>query len=419
MSINSSADRQLGGRLAWMIWFVVTLFVIYKFTTQTGYAVINASVADSLSLSLAQVGLLGSVYTFAFAAMTVPTGALLDRYGARITLTAAAGLIALGALLFGFANSWAMVVTGQFLMGVGGAFGFPGGGYVIRHWFPLAQFGIIFGLFEAAVCVNTAFLQGTIGYLIVDFDWRTIMFFGAIIGLILMTVMPLLLRDPDEVLKQSTVSSVSFWRGFYLALKEVAVNKTMWIASISGGMAWGIQIAVAVLWGMKILIARGFDETTASTINATIWVGFAAGAPLVAVFFNTVKSYKIPAYTFTVGLLLAILTLLFSPSLPIWAAFALFFITGVFATASLIAFTITTEICRDVVAGTALAFVNMVMFAVAGFMISIPAKMLDNVELTVDALKIGLLALPGSLLLALVMLLFLREVHGTGATQSD
>ncbi len=51
-------------------------------------------------------------------------------------------------------------------------------------------------------------------------------------------------------------------------------------------------------------------------------------------------------------------------------------------------------------------------------MISIPAKMLDNVELTVDALKYGLLALPGSLLLGLVMLLFLREVHGTGATQS-
>ncbi len=415
--MNAPTSRQLGGASAWIIWCLVTLFEIYKLTTQTAYAVINASVAESLSLSLARIGFLGSVYAFAFALVTIPTGALLDRFGARVTLSAAAAIVAIGALVFSMADSWAMVVTGQILMGVGGAFAFPGAGYLIRHWFPVALFGIMFGLFEAAASVTTAFMQGSMGFLILRFDWRTIVLFGAVAGVILTVALPLVIRDPQEVLSRSDVSTASFWKGFVLALKEVIGNRTLLAASVYGGLAWSVGISIAVLWGIKILTVRGFDETTASTINASIWLGFAAGSPLVAVFANTLKSYKRTSYTFMTGLLLLVLWLLYAPDLSIRAAYVTFILTGFFAAVSLVPFMMTAEICRDVVTGTAMAFVNMIMFLLSGFMMSVPARLLTDVELNLSALQDGLMILPGGLLLGIVFLYFLREPYGSAVRQ--
>ena len=179
----------------------------------------------------------------------------------------------------------------------------------------------------------------------------------------------------------------------------------------------GRSLSIAVLWGIKILTVRGFDETTASTINATIWLGFAAGAPLVALLANTVKSYKFTSYAFMIGLLLVVLLLLYAPGLPLWAAYTVFIVAGFFAAVSLIPFMITAEVCRDVVTGTAMAFVNMIMFLLSGIMMSVPARLLTNVELNLSALQDGLRILPGGLLLGLVILYFLREPYGSAARQ--
>ncbi len=140
MKVNHS--RKLGGRLAWAIWLLATLFSIYKFVSQTSYASLNAGIARAFVLDLGQIGELGALYTYAFAVMTIPSGALLDRYGARKILTVAAGIVALGAFIFSTAATWTALVLGQILMGLGGAFGFPGAGYFTRHWFPNTHFGV-------------------------------------------------------------------------------------------------------------------------------------------------------------------------------------------------------------------------------------------------------------------------------------
>ena len=75
---HQSKAPTLGGVQAWVNWSVSVLFVVLVFTLQTGYAITNVSVAKDLSLSMAQVGFIGTIYTFVFAITQLVSGSILE-----------------------------------------------------------------------------------------------------------------------------------------------------------------------------------------------------------------------------------------------------------------------------------------------------------------------------------------------------
>jgi len=399
--------------LAWILWFLVTIFLIYKFVVQVSYASVNAYIANEMSFDLAQIGLLGSTYSFAFGAMSVFSGALIDRFGNHRVLTSAAGMIALGAIVFSRGEGWYTLVLGQILMGLGGSFVVPGAGYIIRHWFPIAQFGLMFGLVQSVASCATTFVQSGIGYLLLSFDWREVMIFAGLIGAVLTITMAIVLRDPAHMAETTSKQTSALWAALYAAVREVCVNRQVWIAAISGAMVFGVMLSIGVLWGPKLLLARGFDETTANTVNATIWFGFGLGAPLAALLVNRMRSFRKPFTLGVLALLPLLLVLLFVPNLSTITAYLLFLLIGLFTSSLMISFTVTTQICRDAVAGTALAIVNMIMFVTSGLMISIPARLMSDADITLDNLASGLWLLPACLIIALGFISLMKESFGT------
>src|ERR1041384_7797745 len=78
-SSGSSTDKNLGSPMAWWVWALAVTFVVYLFSFQTGYAIVNSNVQKDLSLSVAQIGTIAAIYTWAFAICQFFGGALLDR----------------------------------------------------------------------------------------------------------------------------------------------------------------------------------------------------------------------------------------------------------------------------------------------------------------------------------------------------
>ena len=179
-------------------------------------------------------------------------------------------------------------------MGLGGAFGYPGKGYLIRHWFAVGSFGLMFGLSQTLVTFSSAMAQGGIGHMLLRFSWREIMFYAAGVGLVLTLAMALFIRDPDEVLQKPSLSSTGFWEGIYLSIKEVVSDRQIWVWALLGSTVFGTLMSINVLWGVKLLIARDFDAATAGTINASMWFGYALGGPFVALICNRLLSFKVP-----------------------------------------------------------------------------------------------------------------------------
>ena len=229
--MNASTEQVIGQQslrrpLAWVIWGLGVTYVVYKFQTQSSYAVLNASIAESLSLTLSQVGELGAVYAITYAAMTIPAGGLLDRYGARTMLSAGTATVASGALIFGLAGNVTFIVIGQALMGIGGAFGYPGLAYLTRYWFDIKHFGLVFGIAQTVAATANTLGQAAVGYLILVLVWQDIMLLEAFIGFLLLIAFAMLVREPDDGQGEPVKSGThpSFWGGLFRDLKVLSVQ---------------------------------------------------------------------------------------------------------------------------------------------------------------------------------------------------
>jgi sugar phosphate permease len=100
---QSSTGASPGGAAGWWVWTLAVVFVVYLFSFQTGYSVVNPRVQADVGLSIAQVSTIAAVYTRAFAICQFFGGALLDRLGSRKVLPISITFVTLG--IFVFANA--------------------------------------------------------------------------------------------------------------------------------------------------------------------------------------------------------------------------------------------------------------------------------------------------------------------------
>ena len=153
------SESTRGGPMAWWVWALAVTFVVYLFSFQTGYAIVNPSVQKDLGLSIAQVGTIAAVYTWAFAIAQFFGGALLDRLGARAVIPISIALVTLGIFIFANATSYPMLLLSQVVIAIGSCTGFVGAGYIGGQWFGMAKFSVMFGLVQVVAALTSAFSQ--------------------------------------------------------------------------------------------------------------------------------------------------------------------------------------------------------------------------------------------------------------------
>src|SRR5262245_66650845 len=91
--------------------FAAGYYLSYLFRTVT--AVIAGHLSADLNLRSADLGLLTSVYFLVFAAVQLPLGAVLDRYGPRAIQSALLLLASGGALVFALADGLLGLAIGR------------------------------------------------------------------------------------------------------------------------------------------------------------------------------------------------------------------------------------------------------------------------------------------------------------------
>ena len=99
----------------WLLTFAYFLSYFFRSTN----AVIAPDLTRELNLSAGDLGLMTSLFYFAFAASQIPIGLGLDRFGARVVQPVLLGIAVLGSVLFGLAQSFFMLALARMLLGVG------------------------------------------------------------------------------------------------------------------------------------------------------------------------------------------------------------------------------------------------------------------------------------------------------------
>src|SRR5260370_32790777 len=107
------------------------------------------------------------------AALTLVAGALGDRFGQKRIFLAGIALYGMGATAIGFAPSFAPLIVGRFLQGLGEALILPNGLSVLGHAFPAAKKARAVGIWSAAAAVASGGAPAIAGAIPDPRSWPT------------------------------------------------------------------------------------------------------------------------------------------------------------------------------------------------------------------------------------------------------
>lgn len=380
--IHQLKSPTLGGVQAWLNWSISVLFVVLVFTLQTGYAITNVSVAKDLSLSMAQVGLIGTSYTFIFAIAQLVSGSILDKIGTRWVLPLACLVVAAGAFLFANAGGPKMLVFANLLAAVGASFGFIGAGFTGGQWFSPLKYGFMFALVQLFASLSAIVGQRVLGIMIERVEWHVLINSLAIIGVGIAILMLLVLRNPQiEQSKYKWPGLKKFFNELFNSLANVISIRDTWMNALIGGATMGTMLGLGVLWGPRLLVAGGMEQGQAYNVSSLAWAGLAIGAPLFSWISDKVKSRVKPMMFACILQLVVLMIILFNPEVETSTASTFFFLFGLMAGASMLPFTIAAELVSPALIGTSAALVNAAQFVIGGIMMAGPGRVLDGTGL--------------------------------------
>ncbi len=427
MSLNANEEK-LGGGRSWLNWIVSVSFVVLVFTLQTGYAITNPSVAKDLSLTIAQVGMIGTVYTFAFAIAQLSSGSVLDKFGTRWVLPIACLIVVFGAFIFANASGPKMLLLANLFTAVGGSFAFIGAGFTGGQWFPPLKYGFMFALVQFVASASAIIGQLILGAMIQKVEWRVLINGMAATGLLLIILMFFFLRNPQSKTdKYQWPGLRNFFRELFSSLAQVLAIHDVWINALIGGATMGTMLGLGVIWGSRLLVAGGMEQGQSFIVSSTAWAGLAVGAPLFSWISDKMRRRVRPMMVACALQLIIIIIILFNPAASTATMFALFFLFGLMAGASMIPFTIAAELVSPTLIGTSAAFVNGTQFVIGGIMMAIPGRVLGGTGLisrvkehamplvaphsTVADFQWAMLTMPAILLLGFFLCFFLKETY--------
>ena len=418
-STTHNTPQPRPGARAWIAWTLAVLFVVWLFNIQTGFAILKESVQQDLTLSVSQIGLIASIYTWVFAFCQLFAGALLDKLGSRKVLVPSIFLVGLGAFLFGSAQSFTMLAIAQAVLALGACTGFVGAGYVGGVWFGMARFGAMFGLVQVVAALSSAFGQAGFDAALAVTDWRGLMIGFAIFGIALLAFAIPLLRNPvapnsisntNNTNNPEKTTATSLITGVFANVLEAARNREVILVALNCAITFGMQLALGVVWMPNIARAHGISDTMAAMTSAALWLGLAAGSAVINPWTDRIRSRKRPLVITTAVMLVALLGMLVLPlNAPLAIALAAIF--GAANGGHMLAFTIAGDNVPERLIGTASSVVNGAMFLAGGVIIAIPASMLEGTaELLADYQR-PLVAYAALMVVAVVLAALVKESH--------
>ncbi len=248
-------------------------------------AISTTSVAIKAELGLddAQLGLVFSAYTLAYALFEVPSGWLADRYGARVMLTRIVVGWSVMTAATGWTWSFGSLCLVRFVFGMGEAGAFPSIARVYGRWLPARQRGRAFGLAVMCGLVASAFTQPLVVAMLRVFSWRQVFPLFGLVGLLWALVWFTWFRDdphsdprvgPGELAAigndPETPHATLAWRRL-LGNPSLRALCLMYLGTIYG---WYFFLS----WLPQYLLrARGFDLRQVGWLSALPLLGIASG----------------------------------------------------------------------------------------------------------------------------------------------
>lgn len=242
----------LSGAMARRVFACFAAAYFLSYSMRSVNAVIAPELVGDFELGNAQLGSLSAAYFFGFAALQLPLGIWLDRFGARRTNACLLVIAAAGCATFALAQNFATLWVGRGLIGAGVAGALMSALKGYRFWYPaqqqqqLAAWMLVVG--TAGALAVTVPVQAALPLA----GWRGVFWLVAALMLASAAALwALLPRDEERAVHPAEPGSV--WNGY----REVFSDRYFWryapLAMLVQGSFLSMQSLWAGPWFVRVL----------------------------------------------------------------------------------------------------------------------------------------------------------------------
>ena len=158
--------------IRWRIAVLVFLATVINYIDRQTLSLIAPFVTEELEINDIEYGHIVSAFLWAYTAMKLVTGVLIDRWGARVMLAASMIWWSVANMLHALARGALGLGVFRLLLGVGEAGNFTAAEKVISEWYPPQERGLTNGLVNAAASAGAIVAPPLIALLYNNFGWR-------------------------------------------------------------------------------------------------------------------------------------------------------------------------------------------------------------------------------------------------------
>jgi predicted MFS family arabinose efflux permease len=293
----------------------------------------------------------------AFAALQLPIGMLLDRFGPRRVEPLLLALAGMGALAFAAADGLAGLVAARALIGAGCAACLMAPLKAIATWYPVERQSSLAGWMMVAGGSGALLATAPLEAALTLMSWRSV--FVALGAATLVVAAAIWLRVPDVPRNPRVVGLAVQWHG----LRGVFAHPRFWWIVPVGALGIGSFFAVQGLWSVPWLMeVEGYTRAVAArhlfVMGAVMLAGYVAlGAFATRLARRGIHARHLFAAGYALNMVALAAILVRLPGTYFWwAAY------GIGATVNVLAFTVLNEGLAPEIAGRANTAVNLLMF---------------------------------------------------------
>lgn len=422
-SSNQTATKRFRALyLPWLIYLIATALYSYEFILRIAPSVMTRQVMSAYHIGAGALGNLFTVFFYVYAPMQILVGVLIDRYGPRLWLTIAALVSSLGIYFYASSHMLWFADFGRLLIGFGSAFAFVGVLKLATIWLPPPRFALTVGLTMtvgvAGGIIGDLFLTALVDYV----GWKITCYLLAIIGLLITLAVYTIIRDRNASQQHARNEfHVDGLKDLFNGILELCRLPQFWVNCVIGCLMYVPMTGFVESWQIPFLSQTvNFSHTQAAVAAAMVFLGWAVGAPSMAWLSEKIRQRRLPL---TIGATLSAILIsyvLYVPNQSRYTTMAILFVFGFFLGTQPITFSITRDLCRSKVIGTAIGLTNFVIM-ISGVSAFLIGALLDHFwkgaimnglrVYSTQNYQLALLVIPISLIISVFLTFFLQETY--------
>lgn len=200
-------------RRRWLIASLLGFGVFVNYLDRVNISVSQEALHQAFGVTTITFGYLLSAYSWTYAALQLPSGVLLDRFGVRKIGCISTFLWSVASFCAAAATGLGSFFVARLLLGIGEAPTFPANSKAVGYWFPASERSLATAFFDCAAKFGPAIGVPFVGLLLLHFGWRWSFAVTGIISVFYFVLFYWLYRNPSEDKKLSEAERQFIVRG--------------------------------------------------------------------------------------------------------------------------------------------------------------------------------------------------------------